>query len=108
VGAALLQGAASGEAQTLELACTSWTATSESGDDAEDDEKVAARNTLERGLNWARRAFDELILPATSVSFLIRKFVSSILWSSLGAPLIFALLEADPRIIGSQTSPRGA
>jgi hypothetical protein len=29
------------------------------------------RNTLERGLNWACRAFDEMILPATSVSFLV-------------------------------------
>jgi hypothetical protein len=48
VVAALLQGVASGEAQALELACTSWAATSESGDDAEDDEEVAARNTLER------------------------------------------------------------
>jgi hypothetical protein len=54
---------ASGESQTLELTCTSWAATSESGDDAEDDEEVAARNTLKRRLNWARRAFDELILP---------------------------------------------
>jgi hypothetical protein len=70
-GAALLQGASSGEAQPLELACSSWAATSESGDDAEDDKEVAAHNTLERGLNWARRAFDELILPATSVSFLV-------------------------------------
>jgi hypothetical protein len=50
-GATLLQGAVSGEALTLELACTSWAATSESGDDAEDDEEVAACNTLERGLN---------------------------------------------------------
>jgi hypothetical protein len=47
----LLQGAASGEAQTLELACTPWVATSESGNDADDDEEVAACNTLERGLN---------------------------------------------------------
>jgi hypothetical protein len=69
--AALLQGAASGEAQTLELACTSWAPTSESGDDTEDDEEVATRNTLEHELNWARRAFDEMILPATSVSFLV-------------------------------------
>jgi hypothetical protein len=29
------------------------------------------RNTLERGLNWARHTFDELILPATLVSFLV-------------------------------------
>jgi hypothetical protein len=81
-GAALLQGAAGGEAQTLELACTSWVATSEPGDDAEDDEEVAARNTLEHGLNWAHRAFDELILPATSVSLSRLKLVSLILWSS--------------------------
>jgi hypothetical protein len=40
------------------------------GDDTEDDEEVAACNTLERGLEWAHRAFDELILPTTSVSFL--------------------------------------
>jgi hypothetical protein len=65
----LLPGAASGEAQTREPACISWAATSESGDDVEDDEEVAVCNTLERGLNWARCAIDELILPATSVSF---------------------------------------
>jgi hypothetical protein len=40
-------------------------------DESEDDEDIAACNTLERGLNWAWCAFDELILPATSVSFLI-------------------------------------
>jgi hypothetical protein len=68
-GAALPQGATSGEAQTLELACTSWAAAFESSDDAEDDEEVATRGTLERVLEWAHRAFDELILPATSVSF---------------------------------------
>jgi hypothetical protein len=38
------------------------------------------RNTLERGLNWAHRAFDEMILPATSVSFFLLKFVSSVIW----------------------------
>jgi hypothetical protein len=65
----LLQGAASGEAQILELACTLWAATSESVEDIEDDEEVAVCNTLERGLNYARRAFDELILPESSVSF---------------------------------------
>jgi hypothetical protein len=70
-GASLSQGAVGGESQTLELACTSWMATSGLGDDFEDEEEVAAHNTLERGLNWARCAFDELIFPATSVSFLI-------------------------------------
>jgi hypothetical protein len=71
VGTALLQGVTSGEALVLDLACTSWAATSGSGDDTEDDEEAAARNTLERGLNWARHAFDELILPATLISFLV-------------------------------------
>jgi hypothetical protein len=64
-------GTASGEVQTLELACNLWAATSGLGVDSEDDEEVATRNTLERGLSWACRAFDELILPATSVSFLV-------------------------------------
>jgi hypothetical protein len=50
-----LQGATSGEAQTLELACTSWATAFESGDDAKDNEEVAARNTLERELEWAPR-----------------------------------------------------
>jgi hypothetical protein len=63
--------ASSGEAQDLELACTSWAATPGSGDDTKNDKEVAARNTLERELNWARRAFNELILPATLISFLV-------------------------------------
>jgi hypothetical protein len=104
----LLQGATSSEAQTLELACASWAATFEPGDDTEDDEEVAARSTLEHGLNWVRHAFDELILPATSVSLSSSTLVSSILWSSQEVPLIFALLGADPRIVGSETSPCGA
>jgi hypothetical protein len=70
MSAALFQGAASGEAQSLELACTPWVAAFEAGDDVEDDEEAAMCNTLERGLAWARLAFDELILPAKSVSFL--------------------------------------
>jgi hypothetical protein len=69
-GAVALMGAVGGEVQSLELTCTSWAATSKSSNDAEDGEEAAARNTLERGLTWVRRAFDELILPATSVSFL--------------------------------------
>jgi hypothetical protein len=59
------------EARTLELVCASWAASFGIGTDSEDDEEAAARNTLERGMTWARRAFDELILPATSVSFLV-------------------------------------
>jgi hypothetical protein len=108
MGTVLLQGAAGGETQTLELARASWAATSEPGDGAEDDEEVTTRNTLEHRLNWARRAFNELILPTTSVSLSFLKLVSSILWSSREVPLIFALLEADPRVIGSETSLCGA
>jgi hypothetical protein len=68
--ASLSQGAAGGEAQTLDLACTSWAATSGLDVNSEDDEEVAARNTLECRLTWACCIFDELILPVTSVSFL--------------------------------------
>jgi hypothetical protein len=71
-GASLSQGAAGGEARTLELACSSWAATTELDTNSEDDEEAAVRHTLERGMTWARRAFDELILPATSVSFLVK------------------------------------
>jgi hypothetical protein len=70
LGAALSQGVASGEAQALELAYTLWVAAFEAGDDTEDDEEAAVCNTIERGLAWACRTFDESILPATSVSFL--------------------------------------
>jgi hypothetical protein len=69
-GAALSQGAASSEAQALGLACTPWAAAFEADDDTEDDKEAATCNTLERRLAWARRAFDELILPVTSVRFL--------------------------------------
>jgi hypothetical protein len=62
----LSQGAAGGGTRTLELACTSWVLDV----DSEDDEEAAARHTSEHGMTWARWAFDELILPATSVSFL--------------------------------------
>jgi hypothetical protein len=41
----------------------------ESGDNAEGDEEVTVRNTLERRLEWVCRAFYKFILPATSVSF---------------------------------------
>jgi hypothetical protein len=71
-GASLSHGAAGGEAQTLDLACASWATTSELDANSEDDEEVAARHTLERGMTWACRAFDELILPTTSVSFLVK------------------------------------
>jgi hypothetical protein len=69
-GVALPQDVGGGDGRVLDLARVPWMVTFEVGDDIEDDEEAAACNTLERGLVWARRAFDELILPATSVSFL--------------------------------------
>jgi hypothetical protein len=71
-GASLSQGVAGDEVRTLELVCVSWAASSGLGADSEDDEEVVARNTLERGMTWAHRAFDELILSVTSVGFLVK------------------------------------
>jgi hypothetical protein len=61
-----------GEARTLELACASWAAASGLDADFEGDEEAVTRHTLERGMTWACCAFDELILPATSVSSLVK------------------------------------
>jgi hypothetical protein len=49
----------------LELACSSWATTTGLDTDSEDDEEATTHHTLERGMTWARRAFDKLILPAT-------------------------------------------
>jgi hypothetical protein len=98
---------ADGEAQTLELACTSWAATSGFDAESEDDEEAATRHTLERGMTWARRAFDVLILPATSVSFLVKDSF----WiprSSRASLVIPVLLAVDPRVFRSEARPRGA
>jgi hypothetical protein len=73
IGASLSQGAAGGEAWTLDLACASWAVTSGLDADSEDDEEIAARHTLERGMTWACRAFD-VILHATSISFLVKDY----------------------------------
>jgi hypothetical protein len=95
MGASLSQGAACGEARTLDLACASWAATYGLGVDSEDDKETAARHTLERGMTWARRAFDVLILAATSVSFLVNDsfFIPR---SSRAIPVILVLLDVDP------------
>jgi hypothetical protein len=107
MGASLSQGAACGETRTLELACTSWAATSRLDANSEDDKEAAARHTLERGMTWACRAFDELILPATSVSFLVKDSFL-IPRSSRATPVISVLLAEDPRDFWSETRPRGA
>jgi hypothetical protein len=69
-GAALPRDTGGDDARVLDFAHVSWAASFEVGDDAEEDEESAVRHTFERGLTWAHRAFDELILPATSVRFL--------------------------------------
>jgi hypothetical protein len=104
-GASLSQAAGSGEAWALELACTPWAAIFGSGNDSEE---VAARNTLERGLNWEHRAFDVLILPTTSVSFLIQRLSSRFGGLLRTRALTFILLVADPRVFRSEMCPRGA
>jgi hypothetical protein len=80
--ASLSQGAMGGEARTLELACTSWATTSGIEIDSEGDEEAVTRHTLERGMTWARRAFDELILPTTSVSSLVKILFDFAIFSS--------------------------
>jgi hypothetical protein len=59
------------------------------------------RHTLERGMTWARRAFDELILPATSVSFLVKDSFL-ILQSSRASPVVPVLSVVDARVFGSK------
>jgi hypothetical protein len=72
----LSQGVAGNEARTLELARVSRAASSGLGADSEDDEEATTRNTLECGMTWACCAFDEFILPTTSVSSPIRGVAS--------------------------------
>jgi hypothetical protein len=71
-GAALPRDVGGSDARVLELARVPWAAAFEVSDVVEDDKEIATCNTLERGLAWARYAFDELILPTTSVSFFVR------------------------------------
>jgi hypothetical protein len=100
-GASLSQSTAGDEAWTFELACTSWAATSGLDADSEDDEEATTRHTLECGMTWARRAFDELILPATSVSFLVKD--SFLIPRSSRASLVIpVLLAIDPRVFRSK------
>jgi hypothetical protein len=68
LGGAQLREPEDGDAWILDLTHFSWTAAFEAGDDAEGGEESAACNTLERGLSWVCHAFDELILPAMTVS----------------------------------------
>jgi hypothetical protein len=48
--ASLSQGAAGGDARTLELACSPWATTTALDADSEDNEKAAVRHTLECGM----------------------------------------------------------
>jgi hypothetical protein len=106
-GAPLSQGATGGEARTFELARTSWAATSGLDVDSEDDEEATACHTLDRGMTWAHRAFDELILPGTSVSFLVKDSFL-ILRSSRASSVISVPLGVDARVFRSEACSRGA
>jgi hypothetical protein len=100
-GAPLSQGAMGGKARTLELARTSWEATSGLDADSEDDEEATAHHTLERGMTWARQTFNELILPTTLVSFLVKDSFL-IPRSSRASPVIPVLLGVDTRVFRSE------
>jgi hypothetical protein len=55
-------------------------------------------------MTWARRAFDELILPATSVSFLVKDSFL-IPRSSRASPVILVLLGVDARVFRLKACP---
>jgi hypothetical protein len=69
-GTGLLSELEEGGAQISNLARFSWATAFEADTSVEEDEESAARCSLERGLLWAHRTFDELILPATTLSLL--------------------------------------
>jgi hypothetical protein len=52
------------------------------------------RNTLERGMNWVHRAFDELILPTTSVPAFEGRVLESVVFSGYAA--YFLLIGGRP------------
>jgi hypothetical protein len=56
--------------QISDLAHFLWAAAFEADASIDEDEESAACRSLERGLLWAHRTFDELILPTTTVSLL--------------------------------------
>jgi hypothetical protein len=53
-----------------------------------------ARNTLERGMNWVHRVFDELILPTTSVPAFEGRVLESVVFSGYAA--YFLLIGGRP------------
>jgi hypothetical protein len=56
------------DAQITDLVRSTWVAAYDVDTLDDEGEEAAACRNLKRGLGWARRAFDELILPATTVS----------------------------------------
>jgi hypothetical protein len=67
-GTGLLPEHEEGGAWISDLAPSMWTIAFEADTFSDEDEETAACRSLERGLLWARRAFDEHILPVTTVS----------------------------------------
>jgi hypothetical protein len=104
-GASLSQSAVGGEARTFDLPCTSWAVTSELDADSEDDEEVTTRHTLEHGMTWARLTFDELILPATSVSFPVKDYLLySVFFSGYASYLVLVGRRPSSLQVGDVTA----
>jgi hypothetical protein len=69
-GVGLLPEPEEGGAQISDLACSTWVAAFEADVSSDEDKETTSCRSLERGLLWVHRAFDRLILPATTVSLL--------------------------------------
>lgn len=61
-------GSTEGDTQITDLVRSTWAGTRETDALEDEDEEVTTSHSLERGLGWVQRAFDEIILPTTSVS----------------------------------------
>jgi hypothetical protein len=55
-------------AQITDIMRSTWATAYEAGVSDDEGEEAASYCLHERGLGWARRAFDELILPVTTVN----------------------------------------
>jgi hypothetical protein len=67
-GAGLLAELEKDDARITDIMRSTCASTYEADVSDDEGEKAAGCRRLERGLGWARRVFDELILPVTTVS----------------------------------------
>jgi hypothetical protein len=63
-----LPEAAEGNMWITDFVHSTWSAACEADAPDDEDEEAVTYHRLERGLGWAHRAFNEIILPATMVS----------------------------------------